>query len=205
MKWTSRILILAVFFAAVVCGCQKAPKSGASKEKGSEATAKAGSTGSKHASGAKSSKGSAKSGATAEKSEKATSKKEAAKREAAKKETAAEKAASTHAPHPGILTQADDGRSFEVKQGEVIVVKLDSDHSVGFSWAVTDGPGPALKQEGSPVYARTMSKKGKAVGGTETWRFRAVSAGRVTVKMEYRRSWERNIPERAFRVTVTVR
>jgi len=101
---------------------------------------------------------------------------------------------------------ADNGRSFDVRQGEVIVVRLDSNHSSGFSWALGEDIGAVVKQDGKSVYARNTSKSGKILsGGNETWRFRTVGSGRETVKLEYRRSWERNFPDRTFRFSLTVR
>jgi predicted secreted protein len=180
VKWTSRILVLAVFFLALL-GCQKGPKAAASKDGRSGTTAKAGS-GAKPASKSGTSS-STKSGASTSKAGSATS----------------------HTVHPGVLTIADNGRSFDVKRGEVIVVKLDASHSAGFRWALTDGIGAVLKQEGSPTFVRNTTKDGKAAsGGSETWRFRTVGLGRETVKLEYGRPWD-SIPEREFRITVTVR
>ena len=196
MKWTSRILILAIFFAAMF-GCQKGQKAVASKEGRSSTSAKAKSASAKPAGKTATTKeASAKSGASNAKS--GTSN--------AKATASHEKAASLHFTHPGVLTMADNGRSFDVRQGEVITVKLDSNHSSGFSWALGEDLGAVVKQEGKPGYARNTSKSGKILsGGTETWRFRTAGSGRETVKLEYRRSWERNFPDRTFRFGLTVR
>ena len=189
MKWTSRILILAIFFAAMF-GCQKGQKAVASKEGRSSTSAKAKSASAKPAGkGAPTKEASAKSGTSN-----------------AKATASHEKASSLHFTHPGVLTMADNGRSFDVRQGEEIVVKLDSNHSSGFSWALGEDLGAVVKQEGKPGYARNTSKSGKILsGGTETWRFRTAGSGRETVKLEYRRSWERNFPDRTFRFGLTVR
>ena len=194
MKWTSRILILAILLAAM-SGCQKGQKAAASKEGRSSTSAKVKNASAKPA------------GKTA------TSKKESAKlassstkTSSAKAEASHEKASNLHFTHPGVLTMADNGRSFDVRQGEVIVVKLDSNHSSGFSWSLGEDIGAVVKQDGKSVYARNTSKSGKILsGGNETWRFRTVGTGRETVKLEYRRSWERNFPDRTFRFSLTVR
>lgn len=189
MKWTSRILILAMFIAAVV-GCQKGHKAAATKEGRSGTSAKAASPSAKSSAksgGRSGTSGSAKSGTTA------------------KTASTGQKSGSANTVHPGTLTVADNGRSFDVKRGELIVVKLDSSHSSGFRWALAEDLGAVLKQEGSPGFVRNAAKTGKtASGGSETWRFRTVSLGRETVKLEYGRPWE-SIPDRAFRFTVTVR
>jgi len=204
VKWTSRILILAIFFAAMF-GCQKGQKAVASKEGRSSTSAKAKSASAKPAGkGAPTKEASAKSGTSNAKSSSAKSSN--AKTSNAKATASHEKASSLHFTHPGVLTMADNGRSFDVRQGEVITVKLDSNHSSGFSWALGEDLGAVVKQEGKPGYARNTSKSGKILsGGTETWRFRTAGSGRETVKLEYRRSWERNFPDRTFRFGLTVR
>ncbi len=214
MKWTSRILILAIFFAAMF-GCQKGQKAVASKEGRSSTSAKAKSASAKPAGkGAPTKEASAKSGTSNAKSSSAKSsnaktsnaKTSSAKTSNAKSTASHEKASSLHFTHPGVLTMADNGRSFDVRQGEEIVVKLDSNHSSGFSWALGEDLGAVVKQEGKAAYARNTSKSGKILsGGTETWRFRTAGSGRETVKLEYRRSWERNFPDRTFRFGLTVR
>ncbi len=203
MKWTSRILILAIFFAAMF-GCQKGQKAVASKEGRSSTSAKAKSASAKPAGKTATTKeASAKSGASNAKSGASNAKSGTSN---AKATASHEKAASLHFTHPGVLTMADNGRSFDVRQGEVITVKLDSNHSSGFSWALGEDLGAVVKQEGKPGYARNTSKSGKILsGGTETWRFRTAGSGRETVKLEYRRSWERNFPDRTFRFGLTVR
>jgi inhibitor of cysteine peptidase len=204
VKWTSRILILAILFAAMF-GCQKGQKAAASKEGQSSTSAKVKNASAKPAGKtATSKKESAKSASSNTKS--SSTKSSSTKTSSAKAETSHEKASNLHFMHPGVLTMSDNGRSFDVRQGEVIVVKLDSNHSSGFSWALGEDIGAVVKQDGKSVYARNTSKSGKILsGGNETWRFRTVGTGRETVKLEYRRSWERNFPDRTFRFSLTVR
>ena len=214
MKWTSRILILAILFAAM-SGCQKGQKAAASKEGRSSTSAKvknasakpAGKTATSKKESEKLASSSTKSSSAKTSSAKASSKKTSStKTSSAKAEASHEKASNLHFTHPGVLTMSDNGRSFDVRQGEVIVVKLDSNHSSGFSWALGEDIGAVVKQDGKSVYARNTSKSGKILsGGNETWRFRTVGTGRESVKLEYRRSWERNFPDRTFRFSLTVR
>jgi len=204
VKWTSRILILAILFAAM-SGCQKGQKAAASKEGRSSTSAKVKNASAKPAGKtATSKKESEKLASSSTKSSSAKS--SSTKSSSAKAETSHEKASNLHFTHPGVLTMSDNGRSFDVRQGEVIVVKLDSNHSSGFSWSLGEDIGAVVKQDGKSVYARNTSKSGKILsGGNETWRFRTVGTGRETVKLEYRRSWERNFPDRTFRFSLTVR
>ncbi len=100
------------------------------------------------------------------------------------------------------LRAADDGKVLNLRQGQVVTVVLDSNRSAGFSWVMGDPTGTSLTRDSGPIY---VQKSGKGSGGTETWRFRAVRPGRQTVRLEYGRPWTRNVPERTFRFTATVR
>ncbi len=73
-------------------------------------------------------------------------------------------------------------------------------HSNGFAWAVTSPTAGVMVPEGKGMYA---VKSGSH--GSETWRFRATKPGRQTVRLEYRREWTQNMPERTFRFTATVK
>ena len=98
------------------------------------------------------------------------------------------------------LTVADDGRSFDLREGQVVTVALPCNRALGFSWVEVDPKGSVMVPDGKPTY---VAKTGK--GGTETWHFRAAHRGEQTVKLEYGREWQRNTPERAFRFTASVR
>ena len=98
------------------------------------------------------------------------------------------------------LTAADDGESFDLRQGQVLSVMLSANHGTGLAWVLVEPAGTVLVREGTPVY---VAKKGGS--GTETWHFKAVRTGRQTVRLEYRRKWTQSVPDRTFRFTATVR
>jgi predicted secreted protein len=102
----------------------------------------------------------------------------------------------------GVLTEADNEMEFDFRQGQIITVVLDSNHSSGLNWALNNPSGGVIVPEGSASYA---ARSGKTAGGTETWRFRAAKPGYQTIKMEYRRKWAQSVPERTFRFSGTVR
>jgi len=184
VKWTSRILILAIFIAAVF-GCQKGQKAAVSKEGRSSTSTKSASV---------STKARAKSTTATTKSSTSTT----------KTASTGGKPSAAHTVHPGVLTVSDNSRTFDVKRGEGITVKLESNHATGFGWHLGEELGAVIKQEGGPTYMRNTTKSGKVTsGGVETWHFRTAGTGRETVKLEYRRSWE-NMPERTFRFSVIV-
>jgi predicted secreted protein len=98
------------------------------------------------------------------------------------------------------LTAADDGREISLRQGQTVNVVLDSNHSKGFAWAMTSPTAGVLVPEGKGLYA--VKSGGR---GAETWRFLAMKPGRQTVRLEYRTEWTRNMPERTFRFTASVK
>jgi predicted secreted protein len=116
---------------------------------------------------------------------------------------ATEKKAET-TPRPSVgsltLTAEDDGREIQVRQGQVVTVMLESNRANGFAWAVVSPASTVLVSDAKPAYASKRSG-----GGTETWRFRAAKPGRQTIRLEYRREWTQNMPERTFRFTAEVR
>jgi len=104
------------------------------------------------------------------------------------------------------LTETDSGKSFEVADGGKVIVALASNPSTGFSWAVAE-PGPAnLDLEGEPKFVPAGSTTPVVgAGGTEVFTFKAVGKGESTLKVEYRRSFENNPPEKTFTVEIDVK
>jgi predicted secreted protein len=90
---------------------------------------------------------------------------------------------------------------FDFRQGQIITVVLDSNHSSGLGWVMVEPAGSVIVHEGNPGYA---VRAGKSAGGSETWRFRAAKPGHQTVRMEYRRKWASSVPEKTFRFTGNV-
>lgn len=191
MNVTHRMFVLAAVMIVATAGCQKAPQGEASKSDAKQGSSKSSATG-----GAKASKsgGQDAKGTTS-----------AAKKTAPKQGDAAG-AASSGAKSGLTLTQNDDGRHLDVRDGDIIVVKLKANRASGFGWVMADSTGDVLVRAGNPAYVPNATKNGKVgSGGIETWRFRAVHPGDQTMRLEYRRPWERNIPERTMRFSVTVK
>jgi predicted secreted protein len=98
------------------------------------------------------------------------------------------------------LTVADDGREITLRPGQTVNVVLASNHSTGFAWAVNSPTAGVIVPEGKGLYAVKSGSR-----GTETWRFLAMKPGRQTVRLDYRREWTQNMPERTFRFTAIVK
>ncbi len=192
MNVTYRIIVLAAVMIVATAGCQKAPQGDASK-------AKTGQESKKSAVG-----GTAKAGKSD--GQGAKTGKSAAKHEGGSGTASSGSGTSSGSKDRLYLTEADDSRNIDMRDGEIIVVKLKANRASGFAWVMVDSTGDVLVRAGNPSYVANASTNGKVgSGGVETWRFRAVRPGEQTMRLEYRRPWERNVPERKFRFSVTVK
>lgn len=108
-------------------------------------------------------------------------------------------------PGPIVLSEKDAGRAIEIVAGQQLSVRLPSNRTTGFGWLVAD-PG-VLKQSGESNYEASQTPPGLVgAGGTETFTFKADTAGSGRLALEYRRQWEKGVPaERTWDVTITVK
>lgn len=88
------------------------------------------------------------------------------------------------------LTEADNGKSFTVLEGQSIVLKLSSNPTTGYKWVVKDDDDLGTAKE---AYKSGGSAVGSGGTQTFTWKTKDASIGMLgahTVKLEYKRSWE---------------
>lgn len=103
------------------------------------------------------------------------------------------------------VTAADNGKDVDLPTGDILVVRLGSNPSTGYGWAI--------KGEYAPLRLMKSSTKKKpqnthSVGSPVTQEFRltATSAGMATLTLEYRRPWEYGVPPaKTFSVKVNAR
>ena len=108
-------------------------------------------------------------------------------------------------PSQIIITDQDNGKDIELPAGGSLVVRLNSNPSTGYSWAIKGDPSPLRLVKSS---TKKNSQTGHAVGAPVTQQFRltAVSAGMASLTLEYHRPWEYNVaPARTFKVRVNAR
>jgi inhibitor of cysteine peptidase len=104
---------------------------------------------------------------------------------------------------PRTITEADANRDLVLAVGQKLVLKLQSNPSTGYSWSLAESETPVLVSLGKPTYQARGALPGS--GGVETWTLRAAKIGFETLKLEYRRPWEKQVPPAKtllFRVTV---
>lgn len=107
--------------------------------------------------------------------------------------------------HAVSINDEDNGKDVDLTSGGTLIVKLKSNPSTGYSWAVAGDPSP-LKLEKTTYRKNTSSSKVVGAPGVQVFQFGASSAGMATLQLIYRRSWEYNVqPAKTFKVRVDVR
>lgn len=99
------------------------------------------------------------------------------------------------------LSVADDGRSVELKEGQTLVVSLESNPSTGYRWEVDEVDETILQQTGKTEFKSESHLIGAPA--QQIMRFEAVAAGRTSLRLVYRRPWEKTIePVKVFSLQV---
>jgi len=103
-----------------------------------------------------------------------------------------------------IITEQTHG-DVSLKVGALLEVRLEANHTTGFSWVAAPVANPVLMRQGRAAYQEHVAGSTVGAGGVEVWRFKAMKAGKQGLKFEYRRPWEKGSPPAkivTFSVTV---
>lgn len=95
----------------------------------------------------------------------------------------------------------------EARCGETFSITLDSNPTTGYQWRLA-GQFPARKLRLVKSSYRRPSGRLVGAGGREIWTFEALAAGRATLRFEYIRPWEKDVPPartRTFEVAIAAR
>jgi inhibitor of cysteine peptidase len=115
----------------------------------------------------------------------------------------ADVAAAPPAQQPGEvrLSMQQDGSSVDLKEGQLLTVSLESNPSTHYIWQVAEINRAMLRQVGGTEYLPSTSRSARAgdrsrLGAPQTalLRFEAVTAGESTLRLVYRRPWEKDRP-----------
>ena len=105
------------------------------------------------------------------------------------------------------MTRDDNGKTLKVKVGDVIRVKLKSNRTTGYSWALISGKTDAkVLKSGEVEYKVDEHPAGMVgVGGNDFCLFTALAPGKTEIALGYARPWEKDKePAQAFKLTVEV-
>jgi inhibitor of cysteine peptidase len=101
------------------------------------------------------------------------------------------------------LTEADAGRTVELRTGDRLAVSLAGNPTAGYSWEVAAVDARVLAPAGQPAYHASSASMGS--GGVFAFEFEAVAAGQTALRLAYRRPWEkRRRPAQTYAVHVMV-
>ncbi|MCE9636571.1 MAG: protease inhibitor I42 family protein [Planctomycetes bacterium] len=93
------------------------------------------------------------------------------------------------------LTEANDGQTVSVVRHSRFRVELAANVTTGYSWTLGDLPAGVVETVGAGVYAPDAAPAGMVgSGGRSSWTFAAKKPGRETIRLEYRRAWEKDQP-----------
>ena len=109
-------------------------------------------------------------------------------------------------PAPLHLTRDDFGKHIDLRLGQAIELRLDTNPTTGYRWQVVHAAPAVLDTLAGAMYSPASAEPGVAGGGgSVTWRFRAVRVGRDKLQLEYRRPWEPDtVPAQTFNCEVAV-
>jgi predicted secreted protein len=105
------------------------------------------------------------------------------------------------------VNENDDGGYIELEQGQILVVTLESNPSTGYGWQQAENQEPYLEQIGQSEFisSQTGGPPIAGAGGWEIFRFKAISAGKMTLQLVYRRPWEEGVePVNTFSLNVLI-
>ena len=98
------------------------------------------------------------------------------------------------------LRDKDAGRSIRLKPKEKLDVDLDENPTTGYSWQTVSIPS-LLELKDSDYVPDAPQRCGS--GGRKTFHFVVARPGSGTLRMEYRRPWEKEVePARVYEVSL---
>ncbi|MGH8026759.1 MAG: protease inhibitor I42 family protein [Pseudoxanthomonas sp.] len=111
---------------------------------------------------------------------------------------------SASAPEATVVDARADGET-HLQPGQLLAIELDSNASTGYAWEIVEDGRPVLEPAPVPASAKPAVTPMPGAGGTSRWRFRAAQPGTATLRLVYRRAWEKDVePVRTASYTVIV-
>lgn len=107
------------------------------------------------------------------------------------------------APSELTVGEAANGKSFRMRRGGTITIRIPGNPTTGYTWAVDKVDENILELTDS-VFSRTSDAR-IGSGGWRTLTFKAISPGTTPVQLKYWRAWEgESSVVRRFSITVRV-
>ncbi len=108
-------------------------------------------------------------------------------------------------PDDGLVRPKEGAARLRV--GQVLEIALRANPSTGYGWDLVSDGAPALARTTGPATPPPMDTQPPMPGapGIARWWFRAERPGAATVRLEYRRPWQKDVPPvevAEYRITV---
>jgi len=91
------------------------------------------------------------------------------------------------------IVNAVQGNETRLLRGQLLAIELDSNASTGYAWETIEDGSPVLEPAPVPASTAPPAPPMPGAGGTSRWRYRAAQAGTTTLRLVYRRSWEKEV------------
>ena len=111
----------------------------------------------------------------------------------------------TNSLPPLLLTETSNGTTVNVRAGSLVILRLPSNPTTGFSWESASSGNlgaPEIAYVPDPVPAGTIGS-----GGTSqfTWTASAAALGKNLIRLDYKQPWDKTrTPVRQFTLTLNV-
>jgi inhibitor of cysteine peptidase len=104
------------------------------------------------------------------------------------------------------ISEGENAKNISAAVGQQVVITLKGNPTTGYRWSVAGLSSNTVEQVGEVEYRRDEAGKGiVGRGGVFVATFQVVRAGKTTVRMEYRRPWEKDVaPIETFAVILDV-
>jgi inhibitor of cysteine peptidase len=108
------------------------------------------------------------------------------------------------APGPKTLTDVDNGKTVQLRNGEKLVVMLTGNPTTGYTWDAVLPADSIVRQIGQAEFTPESNQVG--AGGKVTLTFQAVNPGQGPLQLVYHRPFESDVaPLQVFTVNVVVK
>ncbi len=101
----------------------------------------------------------------------------------------------------------DVGSQVELEQDQILVITLESNPTTGYRWEQVEIQDSILQQMGEAEFKPSQTGEPPLVGagGWEIFRFKAISAGQMTLQLVYLQPWVEGVePINTFSIEVVV-
>ena len=104
-----------------------------------------------------------------------------------------------------IATKESDGHTIYAKVGGRLEVYLPAQMGTGYGWHVVANDPKILEQDGKPTLGELNPARGMDREQMEIFVFSVKSAGTASLRLEYKRPWEKDPPAQAWGITLVAR